>query len=258
MAGSHLGITRGSAAENKAEIPSIAEKLPDLWLFLEKLDAAVKSGTIRSTEQLIERCKEFYTAERMAKIEAVVPGWTHMASFEQGKTLWHINVAMVALLQLDEYRSMSPIQQTVQWIVLTTWPRNRLVGAIIDTASAQRRTQDESCPRSIPGDRRLSIRVPGVVNLQTMRCNSRRRTGDQDSTLPRTSSPGRSSPSRRDSGHHNRTASVHNILAAWPVKAPLTDDQVIAYVDKDLVTTLLPLTLADSAGWNLFEPKTSS
>ena len=80
----------------KLLLSSVVETLPEVWLFLEKLSASVKAGTIRSKEQLIERCQEFYTAERMAEIEAVIPGWKHMASFEHGKTLWHINVAMVS------------------------------------------------------------------------------------------------------------------------------------------------------------------
>jgi hypothetical protein len=45
-------------------------------------------------------------------------------------------------------------------------------------------------------------------------------------------------------------------LAAWPVQAPLTDDQVTAYVDAALVGPLLTLTLADTGGWNLFDPPT--
>jgi len=45
-------------------------------------------------------------------------------------------------------------------------------------------------------------------------------------------------------------------LAAWPVKAPLTDDQVMAYVDEDIFTALLAMMLADSGGWNLFDPPT--
>jgi hypothetical protein len=45
-------------------------------------------------------------------------------------------------------------------------------------------------------------------------------------------------------------------LAAWPVKAPLTADLVIAYVDKDIFTPLLAMILADSGGWNLFDSPT--
>ena len=43
-------------------------------------------------------------------------------------------------------------------------------------------------------------------------------------------------------------------LAAWPVKAPLTDDQIKAYLDNELFPVLFALTLADSGGWNLFDP----
>jgi hypothetical protein len=45
-------------------------------------------------------------------------------------------------------------------------------------------------------------------------------------------------------------------LTAWPVKAPLTADEVTAYVDKDNFTPLLVMMLADSGGWNLFDPPT--
>jgi hypothetical protein len=40
------------------------------------------------------------------------------------------------------------------------------------------------------------------------------------------------------------------------VKAPLTSDQVVAYVDQDVFPVLLALTLADTGGWNLFDSPT--
>jgi hypothetical protein len=40
------------------------------------------------------------------------------------------------------------------------------------------------------------------------------------------------------------------------VKAPLTGDQVMAYVDKDILPALLILMLADSGGWTLFDAPT--
>ena len=121
IAGLLLGTTSTSAqlAQGKAKASSIAEALPEVWRFIQKLTEHVNTGAIRSTEELSKRCREFYTPKRMAEIDRILPGWKHMASFEDGKTLWHVNEAMVALLQLDEYRSMTPQQQTVQqWIVL--------------------------------------------------------------------------------------------------------------------------------------------
>ena len=64
-----------------------------------------------------------------------------------------------------------------------------------------------------------------------------------------------------DRGEPTRTAVVAialhqsiTSLAAWPVKAPRADDEVAAYVDDDVLPVLLALTLADSGGWNLFDP----
>ena len=40
------------------------------------------------------------------------------------------------------------------------------------------------------------------------------------------------------------------------MKAPLTEDQIVTYVDERILPVLLALTLADSGGWNLFDPPT--
>lgn len=118
--GSHgAGLVNAGGGVSEIRIPSLVETLPELGLFLDELHAGVQAGTFGSTEELIERCRQFYIAERMSKIKTVIPGWGHMSSFADGKTLWHLKVAMVALLGLEEYRSMSPDQQTVlQWVVL--------------------------------------------------------------------------------------------------------------------------------------------
>jgi hypothetical protein len=105
-------------AQTGSGVRAMGEALPEVWRFLSELDADVHAKRISSTEDLIARCRAFYTQERMKLIDGVVPGFAHMASFDSGKTLWHANVAMVALLQLDEYRAMTPAQKHVQeWIV---------------------------------------------------------------------------------------------------------------------------------------------
>ena len=259
-----MELTSGDRFERKAKISSLAETLPEVWLFLEKLSAGVQLGTIKSTEELIERCRRFYTAERMAKIEAVVPGWQHMASYENGKTLWHINVAMVALLQLDEYRSMSPSQQVVQqWIVF-----------LHDIAKEPEGGRDHRhCFRSAALAVRIMLKLgfpvtatypsefPAWFTLTdtATRFDEAEKMQIQDnSKLPRILDGAKSifaEPTRTAVSVIALHQSITS-LAAWPVKAPLTDDQVKAYVDKDLIPALLALTLADSGGWNLFDPAT--
>ena len=110
---------RTAAAAPSTAIASMSEKLPELWHYLQSLSADVSSGTLRSTDEVIARSRAFFIPARMDRIEAVLPGWGHMASYDRGKTLWHVNVAMVALLQLDEYKAMPREQQIVEeWIVL--------------------------------------------------------------------------------------------------------------------------------------------
>lgn len=253
-----------AAAEGKTEITSIAEVLPEVWLFLEHLSAGMQSGSMQSTEELIERCRGFYTAERMAQIEAIVPGWQHMASYDQGKTLWHINVAMMALLQLDEYRSMPPSQQTVQqWIVflhdLAKEPDGgrdhrhgfrsaALVGRILPKLGFP-------VTAAYPSEFQAWFHLTDTAT----RFDEADKLHVQDnSKLPRILDG-----ARRIFAEPTRTAviviALHQSmtsLAAWPVQAPLTDDQIKAYVDNDLLPALLVLTLADSGGWNLFDPPT--
>jgi hypothetical protein len=263
-----VGVSGGgktaAAAERKAKISSVAKTLPEVWHFLEKLSAGVKAGTIKSTEELIERCQKFYTAERIAKIEAVVPGWKHMASFEDGKTLWHINVAMVALLQLDEYRSMSPSQQTVQqWIVFLHDVAKEPDGGRDHRHSFRSAAH---AGRIMP---KLGFPVTAAYSSEfqdwfkltdtATRFDEAQKLQIQDNTkLPKILSGAKrifAEPTRTAVGAIALHQSITS-LAAWPVKAPLTDDQVMAYVDKDIFPALLVLTLADSGGWNLFDPPT--
>ncbi len=273
MAGSLLGTTAfgisgagntAAAAQSKAEIASLAERLPDVWLFFEELSAGVEAGTIGSTQQLIERCREFYTAERMGEIEAVVPGWEHMASYDDGKTLWHINVAMVALLQLDEYRSMSPSQKTVQqWVVFLHDVAKEPAGGRDHRHSFRSAAQ---AGRIMPN---LGFPVTAAYALEfrdwfdlvdtATRLDGNEGLEIQDnSKLPKILGGARrifAEPTRAAVSAIALHQSITS-LAAWPVKAPLTDEQVVAYVDKNIFTVLLVLTLADSGGWNLFDAPT--
>lgn len=105
-------------AQTGSGVRAMGEVLPEVWQYLLELDADVRANRITSTEALIARCRAFYAPERMTFLDTVIPGFAHMALFENGKTLWHVNVAMVALPQLDEYLAMTPTQKHVQeWIV---------------------------------------------------------------------------------------------------------------------------------------------
>ena len=249
---------------NTTAISSIAQALPDVWGFLEWLGAGVEAGSITSTKQLIDHCREFYTDERMNEIEAVVPGWKHMSSFADGKTLWHINVAMVALMQLEEYRAMSSSQQTVQeWIVFL----HDLAKEPVDGRDHRHSFRSAAAAgRIMP---KLGFPVTSVYPSEfdawfqvadtASRFDAEQGLEIQDnSKLPRILGGAKQifvEPTRSAVGAIALHQSI-TTLAAWPVKAPLTDEEVVTYVDMEIYPVLLTLTLADSGGWNLFDRPT--
>ena len=244
------------------QIPSLAETLPEVNRFLEELATAIHTGAVRTTLDLVVRCKRFYTVERMARIETVIPGWGHMASFDDGKTLWHVNLAMVALLGLEEYQSMTPDQQAVlQWVVFLhdvakepaggrdhrhTFRSAALAGRIMPqlgfpvTAAYQSDFPEwfELTDNATRFDEALGFAIVDNAKLPAIDDGAKRIFDEPTRTAVMAIAL-----------HQSITS-----LAAWPVKAPLTDEQVMTYVDDDVYRVLLTLMLADSGGWNLFDP----
>ena len=243
-------------------VPSIEDTLPDLWRFLGELDAGIDAGTTDSTEAVIARCRRFYTPERMAEIEASIPGWRHMASFADGKTLWHVNVAMLAILRLEEYRSMEPGERKViEWTVL-----------LHDIAKEPVEGRDHRHPfrsAAVAGRILPQLGFPVTPAYSSafeawfeLTDTAFRHDADQDLELMDNAKlPAILAGIGRNFAEPTRTAvaaiALHQSitsLAAWPVKTPLTDEQVATYVDEEVRPVLAVLTLADSGGWNLFDP----
>ena len=245
-------------------IRTIAVTLPELWQFLSMLSERVGAGALKSTDALIEACRAFYTPSRMQAIEAVIPGWKRMASYDRGKTLWHINVAMVALLQLDEYKVLPPNRQAIQhWIVLLhdlakepTAGRDhrhgfrsaamvaRILPALGFPVTPAHDHDSAGWFKLTDGATRLDL--SGKFLIQ------------DNSKLPEIMAGAKQlfpEPTRSAVAAIALHQSITS-LAAWPVAAPMSREQIAAYIDGDLHPALLALTLADSGGWNLFDPPT--
>jgi hypothetical protein len=93
--------------------------LPELFEFVVSLTDQIDHGIITNWDDFEDQVLTFYNPAQMGKIEEYVPGWGRMASYADGATLIHVTSALVALLQLPEYRSGARSdQQVMQWIIL--------------------------------------------------------------------------------------------------------------------------------------------
>lgn len=99
--------------------PTFDSNLPFLNQFILELVDGYRAGDIRSWEALDGRVKAFFTPERMAQTEALVPGWEKMASYSEGITLTHIMCVFLGVFMLPEFQALPPEgQQLAKWIVL--------------------------------------------------------------------------------------------------------------------------------------------
>lgn len=77
--------------------------LPILAALLEDLGTSIDDGSISNGEAFTAECRQRWDGGMEAHVDAVVPNWSTMATHADGKTLWHVLLAMVALRRLDEY-----------------------------------------------------------------------------------------------------------------------------------------------------------
>ena len=245
-------------------IRSLAQELPEVWRFIEELEAAVTVGTVANPDELIARCRAFYTPGQVSKIDATIPGWATMASYANQKTLWHVNVAMVALKRLPEYAEVGDSGRVVaEWVTLLH-DIGKEPESGRDHCHAFRSAAAASTLLPRFGFPVSSAYQAEVLNWQDLVCSATRsdlETGvqTQDNSKLALIAGG----ARRLFPEPTRAAvmaiALHQsitVLARWPVRAPLTPEQANVAVDGDLRPLLRTLMLADSGGWNLFDPPT--
>ena len=244
---------------------TLGEALPEVAAMLGSLGSAVASGTIENTDAFVSACRDRWDARLVERVDGVLPGWAHMASFADGKTLWHVTIAMVALARLDEYAQATTAERhLMEWTVLlhdiakepahdrrdhrhafrsaavaaeilpllgaTTTPeyvqsygswRDRVYAAWTeDTAVGEPVPDNRSLPRIVAGIDRMFEPDPARLLTAILL-------------------------------HQSVT-----VVSDWPSLAPLTPAEETTYITPRVAALQLPLMLADSGGWNLFDPGT--
>ena len=247
--------------------PSFDDCFPELNGFLQGLVQAYKAGRLRSWDDLDEQVKAFFSPQRMAQMESMLPGWQKMASYSDGITLVHVMCVFLGMFMLPEFKVLPPEQkQMAKWIVLFHdiakvhlpgkkdtmhafhsgvhtanllprfgFPIRQKFGERIGqwskyTDQAFLIHDTDTTPK--PDNRKLPGILIGIDNLF-----------------------GKDTPAALIT----KTVLLHISLAIdpfYPTPAALTDDEIKRYIEPDLFPLIRVMMLADNEGWSLFNPET--
>lgn len=242
----------------------LRDPLPGLADLIDGLGRSVDDGSIADTAAFIAESRRRWNREMAEHVDAVVPHWSTMASYADGKTLWHVLLAVVALRRLDEYRDATAQQQhLLDWTVL-----------LHDIAKQP--THERRDHRHAFRSATVAAQVLPLIGFQppaadaayeawrTLVSTAHRfdeETGEpvQDTTKLGPIICGIDRLFEPDAARLLKAIAMHlslTVVTDWPSPAPMTPAQESELVTADVAMLLLPLMLADSGGWAMFDPPT--
>jgi hypothetical protein len=246
-------------------VPSFDQHFASLNQFVLELVAQYNAGKLNSWDDLEPRVNTFFTHARMEQMESILPHWQKMSSYLDGGTLVHVVCVFLGLYMLPEYHNLTPAQQNLmKWIVLFHDVEKEVekgkrdpMHAFCSAATAARRlpslgfettaeyspivntwseltscaeTKSENTSEPIQDNRKLPEILRGIDSMF-----------------------GKNTPAALIT----KTVLFHmsiTVVKDWPQFAPLSEEEILRYIDKDLLPLLKVMTLADNEGWTMFYP----
>jgi len=246
--------------------PQAMDALPDLWAFIAHMTTEFERGAFTDWHDFAQPIRAWFTLERLEQVDASVMGWDKMSSYADQATLVHLTAILLSVLRLPEYQALSPEQQNLAlWIVLyhdvdkevfqgkrdhthgfrsagicgKGLARLGFVDDVDEQALAQwvRLTQsakifDETVNDFVQDNAQLEAIMQGVDTIFD----------------------GRNSPAGLIIGGVLFHMSL-DVVDEFPQTAPLTDEQICAYLSPTLFPLLRVMMLTDNAAWALFNPE---
>lgn len=247
------------------EFPSFDDLLPDLNQLILDLVEDYQAEKIKSWDDLEDKVKVFFTPERMAQTDEIVPHWLKMASYADGLTLIHVMCVFMGLSMLPEYLGMSKrLQQLMKWIILLHDVEKEPQAGKRDHPHAFRSAAGAA--DTLP---KLGFPVTTKYDQLIGEWSDFTRSAV---TIPENSSDyvqdNRKLPQILDGiermfGHNTPAALIIKTILFhlsvdmdfWPPPAPLTNDEMKRYFDRELTSLLRIMHLGDGEGWLMFDPE---
>jgi hypothetical protein len=244
--------------------PSFDERLAFLDQFILKLVEWHHTEKVNSWDELDTEVKTFFTAKRMARMDALVPGWKKMSSYQEGITRTHVMCAFLGLYKMPEFLSLRKDQkQIMKWVILFHDVEKEPLAGKRDPLHAFRSAAGAA--RTLP---RLGFPVTPEYHSEIDSWDQFTRSAIaklEDS--PNEVQDNHKLPEilqgiERLFGRHTpadlviRTILLHLSvdMKEWPPPNPLSPDEARRFVDRQVFPLLKVMNLADNDGWTLFDP----
>jgi hypothetical protein len=250
--------------DSLTDFPHFDESFSFLNRFILALEKDYRKRRITSLNELDEKVKVFFSAERMDEMESLVPHWQKMASYLEGVTLTHVMCCFLGMYMTREFLALTlEEQQIMKWVILfhdvekepQTGKRDHL-HAFRSAASAARRLPDLGFPVALDYDSASNQWDSFTRSASTKLANSADEVQDNEKL------PEILMGIERMFGRHTpadlviRTILLHLSvnMKEWPPPNPLNHEQVKSCIDPELLPLLRVMNLADNDGWTLFDP----
>lgn len=245
--------------------PSFDERLAFLDQFLLKLVEEYHTEKVNSWDELDKEVKAFFTSRRMAKMEALVPGWKEMSSYGDGITRTHVMCVFLGLYKMPEFLRLGKEQkQIMKWVILFHDVEKAPQAGKRDHLHAFRSAAGAA--RTLP---RLGFPVApeydSVIDQwdQFTRSAITKLENSSDDVQDNDKLPEIVMGIERLFGRHTpadliiQTIVLHLSvnMKEWPPPNPLNVEEVKRCIDRELLPLLLAMNLADNDGWTLFDPQ---
>lgn len=247
-------------------IPRVKESLPELMQFTADLAMQRHTGAMTDWQAFNPQVRSFFTPAMMVKIEGVIPGWNHMASYADQQTLYHVTSVLTALYLLPEYHQATPEQQALlEWIVLfhdvakiAQHDAHDYVHAFRSAAIAGKALASIGFPVTAACHTTLDDWFTLTYNAVTFRQDLGEYVQDNHQ-LPQIITGiecllGAPSPA----ACIVKVVLLHLSIKTdpdYPIVAPLTASEVQACLDPPSFPLLKAMMLVDTDGWDLFDPE---
>src|SRR5215216_3053802 len=245
--------------------PSCDDRFPDLNQFILELVELYRAGRISSWEELEALVKAFFTPERMEQIEWIIPGWRTMVSYTDGITLVHVMCVFLGMYMMLEFQQLTREQQgLMKWVILFHDSAKIHIEGKKDAMHAFRSAVLAANTLPMLGFR-TTENYPDIIQswskatTEACMANSASVPIPDNQKLPEILAGmdqlyGKDTPATLII----KTALLHISLpvdAMYPTPAPLTEDEIRAYIDDQLFPLLRVMMLADNEGWSMFDPE---